>query len=238
MWQDGIHLETMISPNYRHIGAGVASNGNYVFYTIDVGNIGESPGSNENLPPAAGTTPGGPATTPGPAEIALVPIKLATAKPDGSITHVVWWGQFLENIAKAYDVQLNDLLALNGITNDTIIYEGDKLLVKVGVTPEPTRESSQIASGSETIQPTQTPANLASGAPVSGVTTRPAMPTEPVAIAMILTPGPAEETTADLDQATSPPARQGSPDYLFIAVIGLAISGAALVLLGSALKRI
>ena len=45
MWQDATHLETMISPLYTHIGAGVGRADGRVYYTIVVGYIAGSAGS-------------------------------------------------------------------------------------------------------------------------------------------------------------------------------------------------
>ena len=62
MWQDAIHLETMISPLYTHIGAGVGHAGDWVYYTIVVGYLAGSAGSgatteNDTAPTAVPGTP-------------------------------------------------------------------------------------------------------------------------------------------------------------------------------------
>ncbi|MBK5108190.1 MAG: hypothetical protein JJE12_08655, partial [Anaerolineales bacterium] len=117
MWQDAIHLETMISPRYTHIGAGAGHAEGWVYYTIVVGYIAGSAGSDtvpEQPPPPSGTDA---ETTSIPA-VVLVPIEpIAISAPsaDGSIQHVVQLGQFLENIANAYDMELSDLMALNSL---------------------------------------------------------------------------------------------------------------------------
>jgi hypothetical protein len=246
IWQDAIHLETMISSSYRHIGAGVASNGNYVFFTIDVGYIAGSPGTGGDPIPPTGATPGA-GGTPGPTEIAMVPIKLAAPRPDGTIIHVVQWGQFLVNLADAYEVPLDDLLALNGINKDTVIYEGDKLLVKVGAptaTPEATPEGSVPGPG--TAAPSGTGGSKANGSltPTLKPPSRTGTPQPQIALSGVSAVGPGSQATPNsaLDSAanqaiaSAPPERK-RPDYLLFAVFGLAVSGTALVLLGSALKR-
>jgi len=238
VWQDPIHLETMISNLYRHIGAGVASNGNHVFYTIDVGTIGSAPGSDADGTPAPGTTPGGPEATPGPTGQALVPILVATPRPDGMVIHVVQWGQFLENIAAAYAVSLEDLLALNGITRDTIIYEGDKLLVKVGVTTPLPQESTPTLTISNPPEPTPFQTVLAGNSSASGRMFPTGLPTDPASLALLSSPDSLLTASEEIQEGVSQPLSRDGPDYLLIAVIGLAASGAALVILGSALKRV
>jgi LysM repeat protein len=251
MWQDAIHLDTMISPRYRHIGAGVASNDNYVFYTIDVGYIAGEPGTGDGgSPPGEAGTPGA-AGTPGPAEIAMVPIALATPRVDGSIIHVVEWGQFLVNLAEAYEVPLADLLALNGINQDTVIYEGDKLLVKVGVTSVSAAEGTSQPNGSGAGIGTGTPQGPENRKPTETPSANEKLPTRTLTPAFSLAiaragtvENPAQSTpnlaaiipTVEKEELPSAAQGEGS-DYLLIAVLGLAVSGTALVLMGSALKR-
>ena len=45
MWQDALHLETMISPWFTHVGAGVGQAGDWVYYTLVVGYLASSPGT-------------------------------------------------------------------------------------------------------------------------------------------------------------------------------------------------
>jgi len=229
MWQDAIHLETMISSNYRHIGAGVAFSGDYVFYTIDVGYIAGSPGAGQPPAPPEGVT-----GTPAPTIMAMIPIEVATPKPDGSIIHVVQWGQFLINIAKAYKIQLKDLLAMNGLTENAVIFPGDKLLIKPGKTPSGTLDATGV------------------GISEAGKSARALSTPSPAAKRLTATPVPASSTPQQValsnqggaaqllvEQEQIPLARpSGSPDYLLIALLVMAAAGIALVLLGSALKRV
>src|SRR3990170_3668756 len=113
--------------------------GDYLFYTIDVGYIAGSPGAGQPPAPPEGVT-----GTPAPTIMAMIPIEVATPKPDGSIIHVVQWGQFLINIAKAYKIQLKDLLAMNGLTENAVIFPGDKLLIKPGKTPSGTLDATGV----------------------------------------------------------------------------------------------
>lgn len=228
LWQDAIHLETMISSNYRDIGAGVAFSGDYVFYTIDVGYIAGSPGNNP--PPPPGGTPG----TPAPTVMVLIPIQIATPKPDGSIIHVVQWGQFLINIAKAYEIQLKDLLAMNGLTENAVIFPGDKLLIRPRNTPGGTSE----ATGTGTPEATKRAGVLSTPSPTAKRPTQtPTAASSSLQKAAISNPGDAEQLPVEQEQISFVPPDE-SPDYLLVAILVMAAAGIALVLLGSALKRV
>ncbi len=61
---------------------------------------------------------------------AVIPIQVATPNPDGSIIHVVQSGQTLWNIAAAYQIDLQKLLSQNNLTKDSVIFPGDKILIK------------------------------------------------------------------------------------------------------------
>ena len=68
-------------------------------------------------------------STPAPTAIPIIPIVTSTPNSDGSLYHVVQQGQTLIGIAKAYDVSLQDLLVLNGLTLDSVILPGDKIMI-------------------------------------------------------------------------------------------------------------
>lgn len=233
LWQDSVHLETMISTFYRHIGAGVAASGNVLYYTIVVGTIAGEPGGAPAAPGGGAATPvtGAPVAT----QLAVQPIQVATPMADGSIIHVVQWGQFLINIANAYGIPLNDLLALNGLTENTVIYPGDKLIIRLPTTPtSPTQalemgivETEEAITPTRTsthtplpIAPTATPTRLDEGTSLRLTQVSEALAT--------LTPGIPAET----DEGPS-----GNPDFLLLTVIVLGVSGSVLVGLGTALKR-
>ncbi|MDI6814175.1 MAG: CAP domain-containing protein, partial [Desulfitobacteriaceae bacterium] len=112
---DGIHLQTMINPNATDAGAGVAQNGNTVYYTLLVGYVAGSPGSGSGAPPAASGTKA-------PTKPPFVPLVTSTPNADGSIVHEVQAGQALWNIAAIYNIPLAELLALNGLTENSFIY--------------------------------------------------------------------------------------------------------------------
>ncbi len=130
-WQDSLHLHTMLNPAALYIGAGVGVTGNYVYYTVDTGYYVGAPGSGAQ----ATTDPGAayvPPTASGPV---ADPFVKAEPGEDGSIVHIVGYGQSLIGIANSYDVELNTLLQLNGLTMDSVIYPEDEIIIQPSYTP-------------------------------------------------------------------------------------------------------
>jgi LysM repeat protein len=237
LWQDAVHLETMISPNYRHIGAGVAESGGQVFYTIDVGYIEGNPGSGaESQPAAAPTLPGG---TPAPTAIALVPITVATPNIDGSIVHVVQYGQFLENIANAYGIPLQDLLAQNYINQNTVIFPGDKIVIEPSTTQNtlPTGTGPPSQTGTSISNPTGSPSRTPTTQLKRPTTTPSPIPATPVALVGVAEPVDPASAASDAAIPSQTIDTEQSPDYLLIIVFVLAVAGGGLIALGSAVKR-
>ena len=234
MWQDAVHLETMISSNYRHIGAGVAvADDGWVYYTIDVGYIAGNPGDGPQ-PTAVPTLPGG---TPAPTAIALVPITVATPRSDGAIIHVVQYGQFLENIANAYSISLQELLEKNYLNQDTVIFPGDKLLIKPSTTPD----GSPTVNAKSTQASSDTPEGVLTHTP----TIQPRLPTAtpspvdatPVALAAAVEPIDPDNPAPGMALVVPAVETNQGPDYLLIIVFVLAVLGGGLIALGSAVKR-
>lgn len=229
MWQDAVHLETMISPNYRHIGAGVASAGGTTYFTIDVGYIAGDPGDGPQPPAGTPGTGGTPAAT----AIALVPIQVATPRPDGAIIHVVQYGQFLINIAEAYEMPLNNLLAANYLTDQTVIFPGDKLIIQPSGTPVETQAATGTEQSTEG-RHTPTPSRAT---PTAKPPTRTPTPIQATPVAMAVVDGSRPDSaSASVMQPPPVPTRSG-PDYLLITVLVIGGLGLALVLFGNALKR-
>ena len=86
-----------------------------------------------------------------PTQVPTLPVELyqftATPGMDGGIRHVVLEGQFLYNIVELYGVSLDAILALNGLTADSVIHPGDILvIVKGGDLPleTPTTEANLL----------------------------------------------------------------------------------------------
>lgn len=233
MWQDAIHLETMISNLYTHIGAGVGTAGDSVYYTIVVGYIAGSAGDSSmpsDVP--SNTELGG---TPLPTQIPVEPIKVATPGADGSIFHVVQWGQFLENIASAYEIQLGDLLAMNGLTTDVVIYPGDKLMIKPSQSPAIANNEQGRLVIENTDLVDDTPQATLTPEPTTNTPT----PFSRTEVAMVVSTAEATNPTeVALTEVVQPVTDESdNSDYLLLAVFGLAISGAVLIFIGNALKQ-
>ncbi len=184
-----VHNYYLLSNYYVDIGAGVATNGTWNYFTAVLGFIEEY--EDPNNPPAATATPttvgptktpsGAPTETPtnepteNPTEEptptpypTAVPVVTATPNPDGSVIHTVQPGQYLSMIAAAYGVSLESLYELNGLNQYSILYVGDQIIIIPADTP----------------QPTPTPTNTLAPDPTDEIT-----PTN------TLTPDPTEEIT-------------------------------------------
>ncbi len=103
------------------------------------------------LKPVAGFADGYPQT-------ALTPISsvvVSTPNPDGSIIHIVQYGQTLVMIAEAYGVPISQIRSLNGMPeNISDIYEGQRLIIRVALPPTETPTLTPT-----TQPPTRTPRN-------------------------------------------------------------------------------
>jgi len=83
-------------------------------------------------------------------------IILSTPAPDGSISHTVQEGEFLINIAEAYGITLDELLALNGLTSD-VIQPGQVLVIRQATSPQPALTSGTVQVPTATLRPSLTP---------------------------------------------------------------------------------
>lgn len=259
-WQgDGLHLGTMLSSSYRDVGAGLAEANGVNYYTLVVGYISGEQGQPPAGQPGSGGSPsnppeGAPDSTPGAdTPVAwLVPIQLATPSADGSLVHEVQYGQFLYNIADAYKVELPYLLVLNGISASTVIYPGDKLLIRPA-------QATPTLQASPTVESTPTPAFTPTPVRVTGTPVPTSTPQEvqsvvkqqdstplagaPLAGAAGLSPGenPTSGSAAQAPEAGAlvgePANSQGGFDPILAVIGGLVVVGTALLLLGSLLKR-
>jgi LysM repeat protein len=137
MWMpSGIHNSQMLTTSYNEFGAGVALDGDGM--TVYVVVFGIVTGGNLPVVPAQPTeVPIGPTSTPVPISQSIT---TATPNPDGSIWHVVQYGQPPAAIAEAYEITLEDLLAQNNLTEDSVIYPEQELLIQPArlETPTPT----------------------------------------------------------------------------------------------------
>ena len=170
MWNDAAHMNNMLTTRHNEFGAGVAlDQQGMTVYVVNFGHVSgsaplptspvEDDGPSEVGPTA---TPPGPTNTPVPL---IQPVLTATPNPDGSVMHVVQFGQSLSPISEAYGISMADLMAQNGLTEESIIYEGQELLIvpanqEIQETPEVTgtpEEKAPTATPSPTFTPTLRP---------------------------------------------------------------------------------
>lgn len=163
---DDPHLNTMIGANYQDVGAGAAESDGVWRYTLMAAYVAGSAGSGES---STNPTTGG-AAAGAPAYSAIV--STSTPQPNGAIVHTVEAGQTLWTIAAIYDVDLNELLALNGFNSTPLLHEGDEIVVRPAATSTPTAAPQPTATA--TTAPTLTPTSSPTSVPVTPtVTPRP-----------------------------------------------------------------
>ena len=175
-WQgDDPHTNTMLSPNRSDIGAGVSvgSDGT-VYFVIDTALQTASGLPQED---ASQYLPGGSGTAVNPEDALsqyIVPITVATARPDGDVYHKVQYGQTLWGIAIAYHTKIDEIRRLNNLRSDTV-YPNQLLLVMHGATPPPPPTQTAAPAATKSIHdvilpppgvaPTQTLAATPSASP-------------------------------------------------------------------------
>lgn len=157
---------------------------------------------------------------PGGAGTATPTIGVSTAAPDGSIIHVVKEGETLASISEAYDVSLLDLMALNGLTQTSVIYPGDRLTIH-GADRTPTLPATATNTSrppTATRRPTYTP--------------RPTQTETQNALAagQEATSAPEDSPTGETSLATM------TSDPLLLAVVALGILGIVMIVVGSLIK--
>lgn len=122
-WQsDPGHLNTMISPDLKDIGAGISIANGVTYYVLDAGSSTGDPivGTPSTL--ISTPTPGTPGTQP-------ADVIVSTPLESGEIYHVVQLKEALWSIALAYNTTVEQLKLLNGLASDEI-FAGQKLLVQ------------------------------------------------------------------------------------------------------------
>lgn len=208
-WSDQLHMSTMLGPTEGYVGAGVTVVNGYVYYTLDVR---RTVGNFNMVQP---TLPGG---TPAPTPIPFEPLSTTTANPDGSIIHIVKYGQTLITIAQAYGVTIDEIRAANGMAaTDINIYVGQKLYIRAAYTPTPSPTITQTLP-----PPTRTPT----------LTRTPVTPT--VSRTPTLSPTPTRKPILNLPILKQP---GGSRKLLGIAVISISVIGLLVVALTSLLPK-
>jgi LysM repeat protein len=208
MWLgDDPHIQTMLSPNYQEIGAGVAEADGFVYYTIDAAYV-----AGGNYSPPATVRPGGPTALP------YYAVQTTTPNSDGSLVHTVMAGQNLTLIAKAYGLTVVELKKLNNMTNDAL-YVGDILIIRLGNTPGPT----------DTPSPTGTPTRAATA------TRKPTRTSTPTATAVATTTATLIADPVQSDASTGGSDQFGN--ILVIAIVVMAAGGVILMVVGGVIRR-
>ena len=135
-WQDDLHMNTMLSQNFTHIGAGISQGPDGYYYALDCAAATGSGQMQSSASLILTSVPG--------AEIAgenslgisqyMVPVSLSTARPDGDVFHKVQYGQTLWSIAIEYGTTIKNIQSLNYLGEDLVVYQGQLLLVKKAAT--------------------------------------------------------------------------------------------------------
>ena len=184
-WTDALHNATMLGPDTGLAGAGMATSGDNVYYTLDVKRLtGEftyrPPRQSQDQPTSA---PRDVNPTPVPKPGGLATVIVSTPSEDGSIAHTIHYGETLVDIAAAYGISLDDLYKLNKDSIDPkkpVYFEGQVLTIRLAQTQTPTLAPTfTLRPPTRTKVPTRTATALRTSTPTSTVTITPT-PTLPV----------------------------------------------------------
>lgn len=157
-WQDAQHMNTMLSGNFTHIGAGISQSGDMYYYTVDTAAATSSGQQQDSAATVLTSVPGG-SSDAGVSQF-MVPVTLNTPRPDGNVYHKVQYGQSLWSIAIAYGTTIKSIQALNNLGEDSTVYQGQELLVVTGATQAaaPALEATATTQSTATFAPTSTSA--------------------------------------------------------------------------------
>jgi LysM repeat protein len=118
-WQNSaVHFNTMTSGRYVHVGIGFAQGHNQNFYVMVMGTPSNAP-----VPPTGQQQRSQP--------LIVTPIEISEPREDGSIVHTVRTGQTAWAIAARYEIELVDLLRLNGLNETAVLQPGDELIIQL-----------------------------------------------------------------------------------------------------------
>ena len=152
-WADAQHMNTMLSGNFSHIGAGVSQSGDSYYYAVDTAAVTSSGQQQEAASSVLTSVPSS-----GDAGISqfMVPVTLNTPNPEGNVFHKVQYGQSLWSIAIEYGTTIKNIQALNNLGEDSTVYQGQELLVMTGAPHSalPTVEATLTLPVTETLMPT------------------------------------------------------------------------------------
>jgi LysM repeat protein len=120
----------IISPVFEDVGAGIATSNNTSYFVLVAG---KSTGGT----PVAYTPPASLRT----ATVTFIP---NTPNANGSITYIVQPGDTTLGIAINYGISLQELLNLNNLSEKSIIYAGNKLIIRSAYTATPTQPTPTL----------------------------------------------------------------------------------------------
>lgn len=132
-WQDADHMNTMLSQNFTHIGAGVSQGSGGYFYAVDTAAATGSGQMQESASTILGSASSGSSEAAGVSQYMVAVVK-ATARPDGDVIHAVQYGQTLWSIAIEYGTTIKNIQALNNLGEDLVVYQGQALLIQKAAT--------------------------------------------------------------------------------------------------------
>lgn len=135
-WQDPDHMNTMLSQNFTHIGAGISQGPDGFYYAVDCAAVTGSGQMQGGASSILTSVPGSDGSSGNPLGISqfMVPVVLSTARPDGDVRHKVQYGQTLWSIAIEYGTTIRNIQALNYLGEGSTVYQGQELLVLKGAT--------------------------------------------------------------------------------------------------------
>jgi LysM repeat protein len=119
------HTNTMLSPNFLDVGAGVANVGGRYYYVLVASR--QSGGAVAYTPPVSSS--GAPVGAPGVNEY-IIPVTRSTPEANGAIIHEVQSGQSFWAIAIAYETTIAEIMRLNGLSQNATLYPGNKLMIR------------------------------------------------------------------------------------------------------------
>lgn len=202
-WQDADHMNTMLSQNFTHIGAGVSQSSSGYFYAVDTA----AATGNGQMQESASSVVGSAAGSSEAAGVSqyMVDVVKSTALPSGDVIHTVQYGQTLWSIAIEYGTTIKNIQALNNLGEDLVVYQGQALLVQKAAT----QPAPDLPTATGTLLPaTETPA--------------PATPVVEVTSPTVLAP----TATLEVQAAEKSNSKPNSSQLLVVILIIAAVIGA------------
>ena len=155
-WRDELHMNTMLSQNFTHIGVGISQGTDRYYYALD---CAAATGSGQMQDGVSSVLTSVPAGSSAGASQYMVPVSMSTARPDGDVFHKVQYGQSLWSIAITYGTTIKNIQALNNLGEYLIVYQGQELLVLKAATQPAPATPTPLASP-PTFELTATPTSV------------------------------------------------------------------------------